>query len=676
MAASILQALRLLKRVLASSNVVRYLLKYLRISWDTLRRASGVPQKCRPRILPPKHDAHIPQSIPLPDAIAASYLPPGLPDPIIAPSIEASTSDITDAAEINTLAVLKAAERTPMEEIHGQVAVPPAENQGESPNDHLYPIMPTGFRRYERTSKVKPSQPKYTIRPNQTNFSRPGKLPPGWIEYIHFEGQVFFYHKQKRIITDSWLWDTIISDQIARFVEEIEEFIRSQNLKLPEDSDLVLDLVQDMEDEYWCGYYYVDHSTKIPFWLEEFDVSSFIAEVQGDLCPSHIRNYLEAEYWCNWALFYNIYPATALVQDQLESMLRDAQTDVQTSRQSTINHSFGDLKNMMQIVKGARENMTSTHANSWFIGRFMHALWRDRFLNFHGQKVTRHSRKWSVHGDQPGALKHSYLIKILSPILFCAPDVHLNAMEELWVDKLTIKPHWTHFIGKLNEEWVEHITYSTILLNANVAFLAIPSNDNAGSIRSAAQTISYFSTMSSLASVIIGLLLVRQHRTRECGTAHEIRDFLFKRNHRTRGLETLAIMYSLPYALLMVVSFFGAFLTMCFQSTNLTPLVVIAAACLFFASLVVWCIRMAWAEREDRWWNLFNQTWQQLKDSCQNLIPAKPDIDSSDTSTVAAREPSLKMFLSWSRNSRNTSTDLPMTYQDSDPIRAMIEEQA
>ncbi|KAF8878916.1 hypothetical protein BD779DRAFT_1789086 [Infundibulicybe gibba] len=182
--------------------------------------------------------------------------------------------------------------------------------------------------------------------------------------------------------------------------------------------------------------------------------------------------------------------------------------------------------------------------------------------------------------------------------------------------------------------------------------------------------------MSSLASVIIGLLLVRQHRTRECGTAHEIRDFLFQRNHQTWGLETLAIMYSLPYVLLMygVVSFFGAFLTMCFQSTNLTPLVVIAAACLFFASLVVWCIRMAWAEREDRWLGLFSRTWQQLKNSCRGLIPAKPDTDSSGTSTVATREPSLKMFLSWSRNSRNVSTDLPMTCQD--PIRAMIEEQA
>ncbi|KAF8878915.1 hypothetical protein BD779DRAFT_1803491 [Infundibulicybe gibba] len=472
---SILQAFCLLKRLLqaSSSNVVRYLLRYLRISWDTLRRASGVSQERRPRILPPKHDAHTPQSTPLPDAIAASYLPPGLPDPTIVPSIEVSTSDIADAAAINTLAVLKAAERTPMEEIHGQVAVPQAENQGESPGDsYIYPIMPRIFRRYDRTDKVEPSQPKYTILPNQTNFSRPGKLPPGWIEYIHFEGQVFFYHKEKRILTDEWLWDTIKSDQIARFVEAIEEFIRSRNLKLPEDSDLVLDLVQDLDDEYWCGYYYVDHSTKILCWLEKFDVSSSIAEVQGDLCPSHIRNYLEAEYWYHWALFCNIYPATALVLDQLEGMLRDAQTDVQTSRQSTINHSFKDLKNMMHIVKGARENMTSTHANSWFIGRFMHALWRDRFLNFYGQKVTRHSRKWSVHGDQPGALKHSYLIKILSPILFCAPDVHLNAMEELWVDKLTIKPHWTHFIGKLNEEWVEHITYSTILLNANVAALS------------------------------------------------------------------------------------------------------------------------------------------------------------------------------------------------------------
>jgi len=54
-----------------------------------------------------------------------------------------------------------------------------------------------------------------------------------------------------------------------------------------------------------------------------------------------------------------------------------------------------------------------------------------------------------------------------------------------------------------------------VLLNANVAFLAIQSVDNAASVghRSNAQRASYFSIVTSIAAIILGLLLVRQHHT-------------------------------------------------------------------------------------------------------------------------------------------------------------------
>lgn len=54
-----------------------------------------------------------------------------------------------------------------------------------------------------------------------------------------------------------------------------------------------------------------------------------------------------------------------------------------------------------------------------------------------------------------------------------------------------------------------------MLLNANVAFLAIQSVDNAASNghRSNAQRASYFSIITSIAAIILGLLLVRQHNT-------------------------------------------------------------------------------------------------------------------------------------------------------------------
>ena len=56
---------------------------------------------------------------------------------------------------------------------------------------------------------------------------------------------------------------------------------------------------------------------------------------------------------------------------------------------------------------------------------------------------------------------------------------------------------------------------ATVMLNANVAFLAIPSVDNGtdASFRSPTQLASYFSIVASVGSIILALLLSRQIRT-------------------------------------------------------------------------------------------------------------------------------------------------------------------
>jgi hypothetical protein len=61
------------------------------------------------------------------------------------------------------------------------------------------------------------------------------------------------------------------------------------------------------------------------------------------------------------------------------------------------------------------------------------------------------------------------------------------------------------------------------LLNANVAFLAIPSvdpgaNGNTGNTdRTPSQIASYLSVIAAVGSIITGLLLIRQHRTKKDG---------------------------------------------------------------------------------------------------------------------------------------------------------------
>lgn len=82
---------------------------------------------------------------------------------------------------------------------------------------------------------------------------------------------------------------------------------------------------------------------------------------------------------------------------------------------------------------------------------------RQRFLNFHGQPGARLNRDQSVYGKVTN--KRSWLILSLSPVLFYAPEVHLRALEKMWMDGLLRDVMWVQFMSKLNTEWQEFTLY-------------------------------------------------------------------------------------------------------------------------------------------------------------------------------------------------------------------------
>ncbi|KAF8066991.1 hypothetical protein FPV67DRAFT_1450101 [Lyophyllum atratum] len=442
-------------------------------------------------------------------------------------------------------------------------------------SDVIYPIMPTKIPRYKRDRKIDTKTAAFELDAAQDAFSL-GDIPRGWEQVTHPEGQPYFYHREKRIVTENWIWDPREMAVLDDFIEQIEDFARSRNLYQPPDTHIVLECTEE-DDQWWCGYYYACASTRSLFWLEKYEITKFLDEIRGDIHPTHIKLYLEYEYCgsrTHWDLFPNVNKATDEIFDLIANTIADARTDVQTSKQTTVNHSTDDLKEMADIVE-------------W---RFMAMFLRDQFLNFHGQYGARLYRSQSIYSHK----RHSrtWFIKALSPILFAAPNVHLSAVEDLW---------------------------ASILLNANVAFLAIPSNDpsnNTSTVlpaRSAAQIASYLSVVTSFASMMIGLLLVRQHKTKERASIVEFHQYLRNREHPVRGFEELASIYSLPYALLTwaMGSFLVAFMLMCFQiSTTLTRSIVglvIGLVC----ALIIWCVWMAWEETEFRLRHWFKTTIRQ-----------------------------------------------------------------
>ncbi|EIW77909.1 hypothetical protein CONPUDRAFT_75670 [Coniophora puteana RWD-64-598 SS2] len=165
-----------------------------------------------------------------------------------------------------------------------------------------------------------------------------------------------------------------------------------------------------------------------------------------------------------------------------------------------------------------------------------------------------------------------------------AHDVHLKGLQVIWVDQLLNYIPWKKFVSKCRAEWTGYTLLSTVILNANIAFLALANvTPQPGTIQSypqtAAQALSYASTVASFGSVVLGLVLPRRNHTGSRKAADHDSYLLTKVTGHDLGLEALAIVLSLPYGLLLwgMVFFIAAFAALTYQSTDILVKSVVSA---------------------------------------------------------------------------------------------------
>jgi len=153
---------------------------------------------------------------------------------------------------------------------------------------------------------------------------------------------------------------------------------------------------------------------------------------------------------------------------------------------------------------------------------------------------------------------------------------------------------WSEFAEKLQAELKDLALCATVLLAVNVSFLAIPSVDNGPEVRSASQIASYLSVVNSVGSVIGGLLLARQHLYQD-ESAEQAYHFLTSSSNAKRRRMKMAVMYSLPYSLLLwgMVSFLAAFtLEASVKPTRLFTRIPVLCVLAIVVMLLLWCIVM------------------------------------------------------------------------------------
>ncbi|KAH8829358.1 hypothetical protein DL96DRAFT_1708500 [Flagelloscypha sp. PMI_526] len=475
-------------------------------------------------------------------------------------------------------------------------------------NRFFVAISPDQLIRYNRRMKV-PERGATTIEPMTFEFEH-RTLPHGWTRYIHPEGANCFYHPVNRIWTDTDLYSEEYRIPTENFVRQYEDTIRTYGTVFPPETDMVIDVYiyegngegDPFAGQWMCGYYFVNHKQKIVFYLDPFDTEDI--ELYNDapaiVRPSHLRLCIEYLYWFHTTMFPMCRDAYAgedlaicrgiLVHlwNAEHPLLLIAQPDCET---------YLKMTDYLRIDHAANRTRTITNS-SWAINRIMSDITHTRFMNYYGEAAVRLDRGQSICAH--GRTTHTWLTTFMRPILFKAPDAYLSMIEQAYVDGMIHTNSWKEFILKMNSEWQENTLFATVLLNANVGFLTIDSiqagdhND-----RTPAQLVSYLSTIVSIGSIIIGLLLIRMNRDRAGKDADAAIIFIQKQAHVTLGLEVLAMLYSMPFALLMMVLFLAAFSLMCFSNTPTSVIGSVSSIWVVVLVLIIWALYVPWA-RDDK----------------------------------------------------------------------------
>ncbi|KAJ6473542.1 hypothetical protein C8R47DRAFT_714054 [Mycena vitilis] len=489
------------------------------------------------------------------------------------------------------------------------------------PDGRLDPGIPevVQFGRYERPVPIAKEPTQYIISP-RTTTPLPSQLPEGWTACLHPEGVRYFCLQDltarnylsnsnccaKRIFTDSDILKPELLNVIMDAMRTIADFSRSQNIDYTA-VDLVLDVA--IEDEkIRCTYYFVDHKTRRIFWEDKVDSNLFPVTngLHGITSESHmhIRHELEAQYWLHCHLFPTSLEMTHEVVDEFRDIVNYYLLDLIISPTSTVPWKIEQLTHMLALAESFSRSFGSKFSGSaCSLGLLMHTFVRDRVYNHHGEPSVRLNSDQSIYTpEQPTKFVNivTNLVKfIMSPLLFYAPDFHLVALNTIYTDGLVRHRSWAEFVMRLSTEWQEVAGYATIVLNANVSFLSIQSVDQGGGIvsnRSPAQIASYLSIACSVGSIILGLLLLKQVRNRDRNTPTEAANFMLNHSHPSLGHIKLAILYALPYAMLIwsMLLFFVAFSFMCFQQSSTVTRLLVAVLCTAIAAIILWCIFTGW----------------------------------------------------------------------------------
>ncbi|KAF8836691.1 hypothetical protein BDN67DRAFT_936435 [Paxillus ammoniavirescens] len=495
--------------------------------------------------------------------------------------------------------------------VGGSPTVPITSIQGPDP----IPFAASQIDRYNRDVVKKLATGVPVIRPGRRTFEDPKGNETSWESCVHPEGALYFHDTKNHIFTDFDIRKSKNRIAIEGWFERIVHIASQHGIVIP---DINIDITFELGPELGmgtrqrqCRYYCVDKNKKLLFWLHHFDPTMIYGNVKGVRGELHIKCALKVQYWMHCELYPHKQVFCQDVLHRLRGIIVHANAEKITSETSLAPFETDELSKMMDIMDVLESEETihlseSDHLLRRYVGctnkendhlmcvvaRFMRTFTRVHFMNFHGQTNARLDADQPIHDTREERARTSVLLRVINPILFGAPAVHWEDLGRVWVDQTLNQPRWKAFIGNMISEWAGFTVFSTVMLAVDVSFLVVPGvepqNPNSDPQPVGVVAI-YISILCTIGSLVASIILSRQSR-RTGYTADATASYVEAMTSTLLGIDHLAIMYSVPYGLLMwgMISYVVALCDVIIRSAHPTTSILIGIIALPIMVLGLW----------------------------------------------------------------------------------------
>ncbi|OAX32387.1 hypothetical protein K503DRAFT_776715 [Rhizopogon vinicolor AM-OR11-026] len=457
----------------------------------------------------------------------------------------------------------------------------------------LIPIIPAEIQRYDRDIPIKDKNLVFKVEKGPLDCSEEDAPVNAWEPLTHPEGALFFYHPHKKVFTDTDVRDREIANKVGRAIDMAYEKARNAlgagvNIYPHPSVELALEIMDNDKD---LGYYFADHEKHVIFWYEDHESVALTNNVRGVERKSHVRYALESQYWKHVELFPNKRALPEDVVVKLNEIVMHAQAENITSGSCLAPFGPDEVASMLTLMDPLTKSVNSKREHSvWIVARLMRLFCNAKFVNFCGQPGARLETDQSLYENSKSSRKN-FILRVMNLVLFGSPDAHSKAIHGIWVDQTIVQPRWKNFIDRLNSEWSGYTIFSTVMLAVDISFLAVPIVQ----YQTAATLVAYLSTLCAMGSLVVSLVLAGQVNDTRRNKAAEVASFMVQMTRSTLGLESLALMLSLPFALLIWgMIFFGAALSiLIFKTSGTVTISIVAPIWVAVFTLATWPVLAA-----------------------------------------------------------------------------------